>query len=91
MALVFASRAAVALWYSQGMKATIELDEALARRALAVAQRRGLTLEQLAEEALRHEVKADSDIPFVTAGEGGLAPGVDLENREQLAELIGPP
>jgi len=71
------------------MKATIELDEALARRALAVAQRRGLTLEELAEQALRHEVRSATTLPV--SGSGGLLPGIDLEDREQLLELMGPP
>ena len=73
------------------MKTVIELDEALARKAEREAQRRGLSLQELAEVALAHEVDRADVSQFVTTGEGGLVPGVDLDDREQLADLIGPP
>ncbi len=91
MALRRVPGAAAALCYSERMKATIELDEALARLALAEAKRRGVTIEELAEEALRHEVdRRPGAERLVTVG-GGLLPGIDLEDREQLLELMGPP
>lgn len=73
------------------MKTVIELDEALARKARREARRRGLSLEQLAEIALAHEVERAGHPGFMTTGEGGLLPGINLEDREQLADLIGPP
>ncbi len=73
------------------VKTVIELDEALAQKARIEAQRRGLSLEELANVALAHEVERSRGPGFVTTGEGGLVPGVSLEDREQLADLIGPP
>lgn len=78
-------------WYSWVVKTVIELDEVLARKARLEARRRGLSLEELAEVALAHEVERASRTGFVTTGEGGLVPGVSLEDRDQLADFIGPP
>lgn len=59
------------------------------------AAERGTTLTQVMEEALRALLAARDDstpAPFklVTFGEGGLRPGVDLDDSAGLLDLVEP-
>jgi hypothetical protein len=76
-----------------GMKTTVEIEDRLFERAKAEALRRKTTLRRLIEAGLRHELtrppKAGKfrlrDASF--KGGGGLMPGVDFSNWEQMHEL----
>lgn len=65
------------------MKTTIELPDALAREAKALARADGVTLRELVVEGLRREVEDRSSRPrradfcFPTATGSGLRPGID--------------
>lgn len=64
------------------MKTTIDIPDALARRAKSVARERNLTLRQLVTEGLRAQLDRISAPPepssftFRTIGGAGLKPGV---------------
>lgn len=75
------------------MKTTIELPDALMVELKVAAARRRCSLRQLFERALRRELAAvDSrqrpPVPWTTDS-GGLAPGLDVANREAMYEWIG--
>ena len=72
------------------MKTTIELPDALAKRAKEVAAGQGTTLRQLVVEGLRREVERRSQAPkidfvFPTAGGRGLRVEVDPTRLTELA------
>ncbi|MBO0839736.1 MAG: type II toxin-antitoxin system VapB family antitoxin [Sciscionella sp.] len=80
------------------MRTTVTIDDHLLAEAKAVAARSHRTLGSVVEDALR-KLLAEYDkpryelptsgVPFTTDGEGGLRPGVDLEDKELMAELLG--
>ena len=76
------------------MRTTVRLDDALLRKAKAHAAARGLTLTRLIEDALREVLaRRESDRPrrrvrLPTAGGSGVQPGVDLENKSALLDLM---
>ena len=77
------------------MRTTVRLDERLLREAKAVAVRERRTLTAVIDEALRQflarrSAGAAKRPPFtpMTFGEGGLRPGVDLDDTAALIDLI---
>lgn len=77
------------------MRTTIRLDDALLVEAKAAAAARGTTLTALVEDALRESLarrRNAHDRPLVELptfrGEGGLRPGVDLDDSAALLELM---
>jgi hypothetical protein len=76
------------------MRTTIRLDAALLRQAKRRAADTGRTLTALIEEGLRTILarRARATPParprLPTGGEGGLRPGVDLDNTASLHEIM---
>ncbi len=78
------------------MRTTLTIDDYLLGKAKAVAARTHRTIGSVVEDALR-QMLARADDPRSTTGSvslpsdggSGLLPGVDLENKEQIAELLG--
>jgi Bacterial antitoxin of type II TA system, VapB len=75
-------------------RTTIRLDDNLLREAKQRAARRGTTLTAVIEEALRESIyrreeqKKRPKVDLPTYGEGGLRPGVDLDNNAALLDLM---
>lgn len=75
------------------MRTTIRIDDDLYRRAKADAARRGQTVGELIEDALRLALRrpagAGGDVPELpTFGGTGTMPGVDLTDTRALRELM---
>lgn len=75
-------------------RTTLILDEALILAAKRLALERQTTLTRVVEESLRAVLRKDaSRKPKSTLlpafGEGGLRPGVDLDDKAQIRELTG--
>ncbi len=77
------------------MRTTVRLDERLLREAKAVAVEERRTLTAVIDDALRQFLarKAASGrtrpkVELITFGEGGLRPGVDLDDTAALIELM---
>jgi len=75
------------------MRTTIRLDERLLAEAKQVAARTGRTLTAVIEDALRQSLaarKSGGRVParLPTFGEGGLQPGVDLDDSAALLSLM---
>jgi len=76
------------------MRTTIRLDDELLKRAKQQAQLRGKTLTQLIEEALRETLERRekpaprAPVRLITSGEGGLQPGVDLDDSASLLDVM---
>ncbi len=78
------------------MRTTLNIDEHLLAEAKVIAARQHRTIGSVVEEALRRMLEEPADIepraPFALPKfqyEGGLMPGVDLYDKEQMAELLG--
>jgi Bacterial antitoxin of type II TA system, VapB len=79
------------------MRTTVTIDDELLKRARQRALQSGGTLGSVVEDALRlllaeHHLRHQSvalDLP--TYGGSGLRPGVDLEDKDALAELLDDP
>jgi hypothetical protein len=76
------------------MRTTVSIDDHLLSEAKQIAARTHRSLGQVIDDALRRmltETSGASSTPVTlpTHGSGGLQPGVDLEDKEQLAELLG--
>ena len=77
------------------MRTTVRLDDKLLAAAKAHAARNGQTLTALMEQALRDALRQprarnDRRKPVLaTYGDGGLRPGVDLEDSAALLDLMG--
>lgn len=78
----------------------IELDDDVREAAERAAKRQGTTLNALVEEALREVLNLGRDarttghsaeFSFPTSGEGGLMPGVDVNNNASLYALLDSP
>lgn len=78
------------------MKTTIEISDGLFAEARRVAAREKTTLRALVEEGLRQslEQRRGKRVPFelklVTAGKGGLRPGVSPDLPRHLAYDLPP-
>lgn len=76
------------------MRTTIRLDDQLLSEAKKLAVERGTTLTAVLEDALRQTLaqrkQRQKRAPFklITSGQGGLRPGVDLDNSAALLELM---
>ncbi len=77
------------------MRTTINIDDHLLAEAKIVAARTSRSLGAVVDDALRALLTRDplmSDAPkwtFPTSGDGGVRAGVDLEDKESLADLLG--
>lgn len=76
------------------MRTTIRLDDELLQRAKRAALDRGTTLTAVIEDALRRALSPEAvssveDVAIPTfRGEGGLQPGVDLDDTASLLDLM---
>ena len=74
------------------MQTTIQIDDALLAQATQLARENGCDLSHFIEETLRAKIGAAASRPvvaqqefcLVTAGGGGVFPGVDLNNSAAL-------
>jgi plasmid stability protein len=76
------------------MRTTVTINDHLLAEAKLVAARSHRSLGEVIEDALRRALNEppESEPARVTLpahGSGGLQPGVDLEDKEQLADLLG--
>ncbi|HWH98525.1 MAG TPA: type II toxin-antitoxin system VapB family antitoxin [Pseudolysinimonas sp.] len=78
------------------MRTTVTINDALLAEAKLIAARENRTLGDVVEDGLRKLIQqgqgADGrsrEWKLRTHGSGGLLPGVDLEDREAIAELLG--
>jgi hypothetical protein len=73
------------------MKTTLVIDDQIMRRIKAEAARRGTTISELVEAALRRFLMPPTDkpaaLPPLPVFHGG-APLVDLDDREALYEIL---
>jgi hypothetical protein len=74
------------------MRTTVTINDHLLAAAKAVARRRGRSLGQLVEDALRRELAetGGGPAPEVPVFNGGTGPrsGVDLRSNRALVELL---
>lgn len=74
------------------MRTTITIADELYRQAKAAAARRGRSVSQLIEDAVRVELlpaAPDRSVPdLVVFGGSGTLPGVDLHDGAALADLL---
>ena len=78
------------------MRTTVTIEDHLLSEAKAIAARTHRTIGSVFEDALRQMLARADDprlpagaVSLPTDGGSGLQPGVDLENKEQIAELLG--
>lgn len=75
------------------MRTTVTIDDDLLRRAKERAARTGRSLGEVIDDALRAALASrprSREVPALPVfGRSGLRPGVDLENKEHLADLLG--
>lgn len=77
------------------MRTTIKLDNDLIIEAKAIAARTGRTFAEVVEDAVRDSLArrrqtAERAAPIAppTFGEGGLRPGIDLDDSARLLDLM---
>ncbi|MTD53655.1 type II toxin-antitoxin system VapB family antitoxin [Amycolatopsis pithecellobii] len=77
------------------MRTTVNIDDTLLREAKSLAMQSGRPLGAVVDDALRVFISRAADAQrtastfhLPTGGEGGLQPGVDLDDKEQLAALL---
>lgn len=77
------------------MRTTIRIDDELLRRARVTAADSGRSLGDVIDDALRaHFAQRDATtmpVTIPTYGSRGLRPGVDLEDKAALADLLDQP
>lgn len=77
------------------MRTTVNIDDHLLAEAKVLAARTSRSLGSVVEDALRALLRGESDehgrgtFQLATHGSGGLQAGVDLDDKEALAELLG--
>lgn len=79
------------------MRTTVNIDEQLLGEAKLIAARTHRTIGSVLEDALRKLIDEQSShasnepytLPRFTYDPPGLMPGVDLEDKEQMADLLG--
>lgn len=80
------------------MRTTVNIDDHLLAEAKVIAARTHRTIGSVLEEALRklieeHLAEPEPEKPFrlprFRYDPPGLRPGVDLHDKEQMAELLG--
>ena len=75
------------------MRTTINLDDVLLAEAKQVAARTGRSLSAVVEDALRESLhrrhqSALRAVELPTFGEGGVRPGVDLDDSAALLDVM---
>jgi hypothetical protein len=77
------------------VRTTVNIDDHLLAEAKVLAARTSRPLGAVLDDALRAMFRRNADqgareeFRLPTHGIGGLQPGVDLEDKEALAELMG--
>ena len=77
------------------MRTTVNIDDNLLAEAKVLAARTSRSLGSVVEDALRAMLRRETDqrghgeFRLPTHGRGGLHAGVDLEDKEALAEMMG--
>jgi hypothetical protein len=76
------------------MRTTVNIDDNLLARARQLASRSGRSLGAIIDDGLRvllveRASSARGRVSLPTDGGSGLQSGVDLEDKEALAELLG--
>lgn len=79
------------------MRTTVNIDKHLLAEVKVIAARSHRSMGSVMEEALRAFLDAQQhrpgaeryELPTFTPSKPGLQPGVDLEDRDQIAELMG--
>jgi len=77
------------------MRTTVNIDDHLLAEAKVLAAQTSRSLGSVVEDGLRALLHRDGSQPgtavfrLPTHGSGGLAPGVNLEDKEAIAELNG--
>lgn len=75
------------------MRTTVNIDDELLARARALAAVTRRSLGDVVDDALRvllaeRAERRAAAIPLPTYGGSGLRPGVDLEDKDSLAEIL---
>ncbi len=79
------------------MRTTVDIDEHLLAEAKVLAARSRRPLGRVVDDALRvllaktPATGGGARVPLPTFGAGGLQPGVDLEDKEAMADLLDLP
>ncbi len=77
------------------MRTTVNIDDNLLAEAKVLAAKTSRPLGAIVDDALRALLRRDAGqqgrghFRLPTHGSGGLQPGIDLEDKEALAELLG--
>jgi Arc/MetJ family transcription regulator len=77
------------------VRTTVNIDDHLLAEAKVLAARTSRSLGSVVEDALRAMLRRDADerghgaFSLATHGSGGVHAGVDLNDKEALAELVG--
>lgn len=79
------------------MRTTVNIDDHLLAEAKLIAARQHRTIGSVLEDALRKLLDEQEpvgsreryELPKLTYGNPGLKPGVDLNDKDQMAELLG--
>ena len=77
------------------MRTTLNISDDLLAEAKVLAARTHRSIGAVVDDALRVLLRRESvepvavDWAFPVSGAGGLQPGVNLEDREALADLVG--
>ncbi|WP_067976355.1 type II toxin-antitoxin system VapB family antitoxin [Mycolicibacter icosiumassiliensis] len=77
------------------MRTTVNIDDHLLAEAKVLAARTSRPLGAILDDALRAMLHRDTGsragqaFELPTHGQGGLQPGVDLDDKDALAELLG--
>jgi hypothetical protein len=77
------------------VRTTVNINDHLLAEAKVLAARTSRSLGAVLDDALRTMLRRDADeygrseFRLPTHGTGGLQAGVDLEDKEALAELLG--
>ena len=78
------------------MRTTVRLNDALLSDAKSYAAEIGLTLTALIEESLRQRLASTRParrerVELLTTGEGGLHPGVDMDDSASVLDAMERP
>ena len=76
------------------MRTTVNIDDVLLRKARGISAQTRQPLGDIIDDALRlmferQVATAHGRVELPTDGGSGLRPGVDLEDKESLADLLG--
>ncbi len=77
------------------LRTTVNIDDSLFAEAKVLAAQNNLTLGEIIGDALRAELHRRRDaqtlgrVVLATDGGSGLRPGVNLEDKDSLAVLLG--